>query len=137
MNVQNAKVLEVQGNVDQEGRNVGVNTRNNNRHQRWTIIYVDKKAKEITKGVNRRFGFYVNRPFYIVSRMWMKRVIEVVGGRNLVIKTRVKNRNTQKFVFDQVSKTIKSVAYRGRSLDISNSGRSANLQIWNTNSRWW
>ena len=34
------------------------------------------------------------------------------------------------------SKTIKSVAYNYRSFDIQNAGRSNNLQIWNTNSRW-
>ena len=66
----------------------------------------------------------------------MRRVIEVVGARNLVLKTR-HNRNTQKWIFDNASKTIKSLAYRGRSFDIQSSGRSANLQIYNTNSRWW
>ena len=34
------------------------------------------------------------------------------------------------------SKTIKSVSYNYRSFDIQNAGRSQNLQIWNTNSRW-
>ena len=66
----------------------------------------------------------------------MRRVLEVVGGRNIVIKQLVRNRNTQKFIFDQKSKTIKSYAYRGRSFDIQNAGRSTNLQVWTTNSRW-
>ena len=66
----------------------------------------------------------------------MKRVIEVVSGRNIVIKNRVNNRNTQKWVFDQVTKTIKSVAYRGRSFQIASSGSSNNMEIWTTNSRW-
>ena len=35
--------------------------------------------------MNSNFGFFINRPFYIVSKMWMQRVIEVSGGRNLVI----------------------------------------------------
>ena len=89
------------------------------------------------KGLNRHFGFYINRPFYIMSRMPMRRVVEVVGGRNLVIKRVVTNRNTQKWIFDQASKTIRSVAYRGRSFDIQSSGRSSNLQITTSNSRWW
>jgi hypothetical protein len=66
----------------------------------------------------------------------MRRVIEVVGGRNAVLKTLVRNRNTQKFVFDGTTKTIKSWAYRGRSFDIQNAGRSSNLQVWTTNARW-
>jgi hypothetical protein len=71
-----------------------------------------------------------------MSKLPMHRVMEVVGGRNLVIKTLQRNRNTQKFVFHQASKTIKSVAYMGRSFDIQNAGRSNNLQVWTTNSRW-
>lgn len=48
------------------------------------------------KGMNSDFGFYINRPFYIVSELYMNRVIEVVGARNLVIKVRA-NRKTQHF----------------------------------------
>jgi hypothetical protein len=40
------------------------------------------------KGMNQDFGFFINRPFYIVSMMWMNRVIQVVGDDNLVIATR-------------------------------------------------
>ena len=36
--------------------------------------------------MNKDFGFHMNRPFYIVSRLPMRRVIQVVGGRNLVLK---------------------------------------------------
>ena len=66
----------------------------------------------------------------------MSRVVEVVGGRNLVIKSRVTNRNTQKWTFNEKTKTIESVQYKGKSFDIQNAGRSSNLQIWNTNARW-
>jgi len=36
--------------------------------------------------LNKDFGFKINEPFFIVSRMPMKRVAEVVGGRNIVLK---------------------------------------------------
>ena len=85
--------------------------------------------------MNTNFGFFINRPFYIVSKMWMSRVVEVVGGRNLVIKSRVHGRTTQLFYFDQKSKTVKSKS-NNRSMDIANGGRSQNLQVWTTNSRW-
>ena len=136
MNVKNYKVLEITGGKDEEGQNVGVGTKNVQQYQRWKIVYIDKKTKDITKGRNKNFGFFVNRPFYIMSRMPMHRVMELVGGRNLVIKRLARTRNTQKFVFDQTSKTIRSVAYKGRSFDIQNAGSSSNLQMWTTNSRW-
>lgn len=68
-------------------------------NQKWSIVYVDKAAKEITKGMNKR-GFYVNRPFFIVSKMWMNRVVSVAGGWNLVIQRRKDNDKRQVWTFD-------------------------------------
>ena len=87
-------------------------------NQRWKILYLDEIKKGGKGGYNSDFGFHINRPFYIVSRLHMKRVIEVVGGRNLVIRTRHQSRNTQKWIFNGASKTITSVHYRDRSFDI-------------------
>lgn len=56
-------------------------------------------VKEKVKGMNKNFGFEVNKPFYVVSKMWMGRVLEVVGGRNIVIRTR-STRSSQLFYFD-------------------------------------
>ena len=109
VNVKNKKVLDVWQGKDKEGQKVIVWKRHNGLNQRWRIVYLDAKARDKIKGMNSNFGFYINRPFYIVSKMWMSRVIEVVGGRNLVIKSRVHGRKSQQFVFDQTSKTIKSV----------------------------
>ena len=53
-----------------------------------------------------------------MSRLPMRRVIECIGANNLVIKTLVRNRNAQKFTFDQVTKTIKSNHWTGRSMEI-------------------
>lgn len=66
----------------------------------------------------------------------MQRVLTVTGGRNLVIKTHNRQDNNQIFFLDPATKTIKSVATNTKSIDIQNSGGSANLQIWNTNARW-
>jgi hypothetical protein len=63
----------------------------------------------------------------IISKLPMKRALEIIGGRNMVIKSKVYGRRTQQFVFDIKSKTVKSVAYMDRSLDIANAGRSSNL----------
>lgn len=66
----------------------------------------------------------------------MQRVLTVVGGRNLVIRTHNRQDNKQIFFLDPGTKTIKSVAYNTKSIDIQNGGGSSNLQIWNTNARW-
>jgi hypothetical protein len=65
----------------------------------------------------------------------MERVLDVQGGKNLLLLSR-NGKDTQKWVFDEKSKTIKSFAYKNKCLDIENAGQSANMQIWNINSRW-
>jgi hypothetical protein len=69
--------------------------------------------------------------------MPMKRVAELVSARNIVLKRYAKGRTAQQFFFDSVSKTVKSQQYKNKSLSIYNSGRSANLEMVSTNSRWW
>ena len=66
--------------------------RHNGLNQRWKIVYVDQATKEPTSGLNRKFGFYINRPFVIQSRLPMHRMLEVVGGRNIVIRSKVYGR---------------------------------------------
>jgi len=38
------------------------------------------------------FGFKINEPFFMVSRMPMKRVAEAIGASNVVTKKYVKGR---------------------------------------------
>jgi len=68
--------------------------------------------------------------------MPMKRVAEV-SGSNIVLKRMDRKRNTQKFFFDQTTKTIKSVQTKSYSMNIAGNGNSANLGMTTTNSRWW
>lgn len=43
--------------------------------------------KEPGKGeLNKEYGFYVERPFYIISQCGEKRYLDVIG-RNVVVKT--------------------------------------------------
>jgi hypothetical protein len=64
------------------------------------------------------------------------RAVEVTSGRNLVLKRKTTS-TSQQFFFDNATKTLKSMQYKDRSIDIQSSGGSSNLQIWSTNSRWW
>jgi hypothetical protein len=105
-------------------------------HQRWKIVYTEKEVEIKTKGISTDFGFHIGRPFYIVTKMGSKRAIEVTGGRNLVLKWKKWNSQSQQFYFDNATKTIKSQQYKDRSFDIQNAGKSSNMQIWSTNGRW-
>jgi hypothetical protein len=67
----------------------------------------------------------------------MKRIAEVVGTDVRLRSYQASKVKQQTFKFDQVSKTIKSEWRTTYSLDIQNSGRSTNLRVTTTNSRWW
>jgi len=64
------------------------------------------------------YGFKINEPFFIVSRLPMKRVAEAIGASNVVLKKYVKNRLAQQWIFDQTSKTVKSVQWKSHSLEL-------------------
>jgi hypothetical protein len=84
------------------------------------------------KGLNKKFGLHVNRPFFIVSKMWMNRVAECVGASNIVLKTLVRTNKGQQFYFDGGTKTIKSNQWKDRSITLS----GKNLYMTTTNARW-
>jgi hypothetical protein len=86
--------------------------------------------------MNKDFGFYINRPFYIMSKLPMRRVLDIKGGRNINLQSRVNGKKTQQFTFDEKTKTIQSIGFKGKSLEIQNEGRNGNVQINAVNSRW-
>jgi len=117
VNWKNSKVLDVKGGKDEEGQAVGVWSNNRGNHQKWTVLYVDKSGKTDVKGLDKDFGFHRNRPFYIRSRMPMRRIAECIGASNVTLKRYVKNRKAQQWFFDPVSKTIKNNYWKSHSLD--------------------
>jgi hypothetical protein len=130
------KVMDVHGNRDEENRDIIVWNKHGRLNQQWDLIYKDQYPKDPTKGqLNKDFGLIVERDFYIVSRMRSGRYLDVVDGRNIVIKTR-NGRNSQRFYFHQQSLTIKT-RLNNQSIEIQSNGRNANLRIWSTNSNWW
>jgi hypothetical protein len=83
------KVMAVQGGLDNENRNLVMEQKNGKTHQRWRVIYVEDYEKEPTKGqLNKKFGLYVERDFYVVSAMKDGRYLDLINNRNFVIKTR-------------------------------------------------
>ena len=128
------KVLDVQGALDQENRNVIVHNRHGGLNQQWEILYVDVAKPEPTSGLNPDFGLYINRPFMIRSYLGQRRYLDLVGN-NVLIKTK-NGRPSQNFVFDQKTRTIHPMSNKRKSFDITSSGRNRNLQVANTNSGW-
>jgi hypothetical protein len=118
VNIQNRKYLEVYDSKDVEGQKVTVKMPTKGINQKWKIIYVDKAAKTETKGLNEEFGFHINRPFYIRSRMPFQRVAECHGRNNVWLKRWRKNSKQQQWFFDEVTKTIRNNLWKTHSLDI-------------------
>jgi len=85
--------------------------------------------------LNSEYGFYVERPFYIISMCGEKRYLDVIGN-NVVVKT-PNEFDSQVWYFDQSTKTIRNTLQKNKSLDIQNSGNTNNLQIWSTNGGWY
>jgi len=102
------KVMAVSGGLDNEQRNIVVENKNGKVHQRWKVVYVDEYEEEPTKGqLNKKFGLYVERDFYVVSSLPDKRYLDLINNRNMVIKTR-NGQKGQVWWFDQRSLTIKT-----------------------------
>jgi len=138
INWSNNKVLDVKGAKDEEGAPVGVWGNNKGKHQQWQVVYLDKASKTETKGLNEEFGFYINRPFYLVSELPFNRVAEMLGGTNMVLKRWRNNQRQQQFWFDEVSKTVRNNYWKNYCWEIQGNGSSNNFRtVSGINSRWW
>lgn len=132
--------MDVQGGRDREMNNVQIWKKNGSKAQKWTIIYQDKADRRKSKGLNKHFGFEINRPFYIRSRMPMQRMV-TSNGNNIYLSDYKEGNTAQQFYFDEKSKTLRSQKYKIRStnkaLNIGNHGRGYNLDMSSPTSRWW
>jgi hypothetical protein len=128
-------VLDIQGNVDAENRNIIVHTQHGRMNQMWDVIYVDEWKGEPKKGeLNEDFGLYVERDFYVQTAMKSGRYLDLINNRNMVIKT-PNGRNSQVWYFHQQSLTIRT-RYNNQSWDITSNGNGKDMRIWSTNSQW-
>jgi hypothetical protein len=128
-------VMNIDGSIDAENRNIIVAKKDGKINQQWDVIYADEWKGEPVKGeLNERFGLYIERDFYIVSSMPEGRYLDLISNRNMVIKT-PNGRKTQIWYFDQKSLTIKT-RLNNQSFDIKSAGKTNDMQIWSTNSGW-
>jgi len=129
------KAVDVHGGVDAESRNVIMWTKHGKINQQWDIVYADEYPDEPKKGeLNKDFGLYVERPFFIMSQLSSGRYLDLIDNKNFAIKT-PNGRKSQIWYFHQVSKTIRT-KYNNQSWDIKNAGKTTNMQIYSTNSGW-
>ena len=64
------KVMDVQGSIDSENRNIQMVAKTGKINQQWDLIYLDQYPEEPKKGeLNKEFGLYVERDFNIISDM--------------------------------------------------------------------
>jgi hypothetical protein len=124
--------------ADIENRNVGLTSGSTrNILTQWTIVYVKDYKRDLRKGeVNRVFGFRVGVDFHIVTRMRSGRYLDLVNSYDTVLKT-PNGRSSQRWYFDNNSKTIRSRRTTSYSLEIASNGNSNNLRAYSTGNRWW
>jgi hypothetical protein len=137
-NIQNSKVIDVTGGKDAEGQAVIVHGKHGKANQKWNVLYVDKAKPVPTKGFSEEFGFHINRPFYMVSRLPMKRVAECIGASDVRLRRYISGRKEQQFWFNNVSKTVHSNHWKNYIMEIPGNGAQNSLRMTSTiSSRWW
>jgi hypothetical protein len=77
------------------------------------------------------------RPFYVRSRMPMRRVVECVSNAYTRLMRYAYGRKAQQWVFDIKSKTLQSYYWRNRAVEITSSGNSSTMRMNSVTSRWW
>jgi purine nucleoside permease len=79
------KVMEVYQKKDIEGQPAWTGSNNGQKYQKWSVVYLDKKSRTRTSGMNKNRNLEINRPFYIVSDLLFNRVASLYSGNRIVI----------------------------------------------------
>jgi flagellar basal body rod protein FlgG len=62
------KVMDISGGLDRENQNIQIYNKHGRINQQFDVIYEDEWKEEPVKGeLNKKFGLYVERPFYVVT----------------------------------------------------------------------
>jgi hypothetical protein len=89
--------------------------------------------------MNKEYGFNINRPFYIRSRMPMKRVVTMHGNNWIYLRRWTPNHAKHaQWRFDEKTKTIYNMHWANYVMEIhSNGGHPYVRAVSGVNSRWW
>jgi hypothetical protein len=113
--------IELHGK-DKEGQLVDYHPADSNRpQQKWKLVYKDKLNAIKNEGKAR--GFRINKPFFILSDFGMgnyRRVMTAHGAHHVRMNdlARLRNKNTQKWIYDNVSKGIFNMQWRNYALEL-------------------
>ena len=75
------KVADVQSGLDNENRNVLIWNKHGKINQQWDIVYVSDWSEPKKGELNKDFGLYVERDFYIVSELGKNRYLDLISNR--------------------------------------------------------
>jgi hypothetical protein len=65
---EHGKVLDINGNVDAENRNIEIYQKHGKLNQQWDLIYADEWPEDPKPGeMNEDFGLIVEKDFFVVS----------------------------------------------------------------------
>ena len=74
--------MDVSGAIDDEMRMIIGYKKNGGLHQQWDVVYKDEWKDEPVKGeLNPKFGLYVERDFFIVSKLGSGRYLDLISNR--------------------------------------------------------
>jgi hypothetical protein len=105
--------------------------------KQWDLSYVKDVKPDLKNGeFNPDFGLKINTDFHIISQMGRGRYIDIISSYTMVLKMD-NGRNSQRFFFDNKTKTIKSRKSTSYSIEMKNSGKHQDMRIYSTYSRWW
>jgi len=78
------QVLAIQSKLDHQNRQVVRENKNDEDHQKWTVLYVDTAGKFPTSGYSQVWGMYINRPFHIKTALSSGRLLDHISNRLVI-----------------------------------------------------
>jgi hypothetical protein len=127
--------MDVSGGRDANGQNIHMWKKHGGLNQQWDLIYVDEMPEPLKPcDLNDEWGLKVDCDMHILTQMSSKRYLDRVGN-DVVIKT-PNSFKTQVWYFDDKMKTIRN-RKDNYALNIQSNGRSNNVAVTTSNSKWW
>lgn len=137
-NVRDNRVFDVYGGKDLEAGNVIPYKKHGGINQKWRIIYTDQVKKGPTKGLNKEFGFYINREFVLMPEANQNVYAQYHGSYLRALSYHNPPHKAQRFFFDQVSKMVLSAQHKTYAVEIQSNGNGTWASFrHNARSRWW
>jgi hypothetical protein len=102
--------------------------RHNRVNQRWNVRYVDETPEEKID-----YGIPDGKPFYIVSRMPFKRVVDMQGSNVIIARSRARynnknvRQNHQLWQLNHKGGEIRNMKTTNRCFVVSSSGKGKDL----------